>query len=140
MKQLLLSLLFLAFVGTLSAQQRLTTEQQQTAQSVTDELADLYELDARQTTKMYQIQTRKLRSRDEIEAKHAGDRDLYLRKLQALETGTDGSISIMLNDRQRQLFQKSQFERRQRRAARVKELTNAGMTPDEIQLELLKIE
>lgn len=140
MKQFFLSLLLLGFVGTLSAQQRLSADQQQEIQSLTDELADRYELDVRQTTKMYQIQERKLRSLAEIEAKHAGDADLYLRKLQALETGTDGSISIMLNERQRKVFQKDQSERRLRRAVRAKELTNAGMTPDEIQLELLKVE
>lgn len=140
MKQIFFSLLLLAFAGSLSAQQRVSEEIRQQAQTATDALVDAYALDAKQTSQMYRIQERKLRNTAEIEAKHSGDRDLYVRKMQALETGTNGSIQLILNKDQITLHRKAMTERRERRAVRTKELTEQGMSREDIELELLKVE
>ena len=138
MKQLFYTLLLFCFAGALQAQ-NVSDEVRQLAQTVTDELADVYNLDDRQTAEMYRIQVRKYNNLQVIEGMR-NDRDLYVKKMQALQTGTDGSIKLILEREQYATHQERLGNRRKARAIQTKILTERGLSQEEIELELLKVE
>lgn len=138
MKQLFYTLLVLCFAGAAQAQS-ISDDVRQLAQAATDELTDVYSLNDRQTAEMFRIQVRKFNNLQAIEGMR-NDRDLYVKKMQALEIGTDGSIKLLLEREQFAAHQERLNNRRKARAIQTKILTERGMSQEEIELELLKVE
>jgi len=139
MKSRYLSLFLLAFAFQLSAQKTLVTENAQ-ARATTDRLVELYQLDANQQSKVYEIQVRKAKQLTQISTLENSDPNLYLKKMSALQRGNEGSIKLLLNRDQLKSYQLNFLKLREKRAAKAKAMKESGASELAIEKALLQIE
>lgn len=110
------------------------------AQKATEELASVYSLDAEQKTEMLVIQERKARNLSEIQSLKNADREMYIKKLKAVHYGTDASVKRLLNKEQMVVFYERAKDLRQRQADKMKEMKDAGFSPEDIREEIAKMD
>jgi hypothetical protein len=101
----------------------LTSTQETAARSTTEQLTSKYGLTPDQAKQMYTVQARKQRNLTEIEGFKTTDVKLYQAKLQSIQKGTLNSIRRILNSKEQvELFEKTQRDVRNQKAAKRKEL------------------
>jgi len=132
MKKLLFSIFTLMIAITASAQLN------QTAQSATDELVEIYNLNEQQTKDMMVIQERRVRNLEQIKGMKDTDIDKYRHKIRAIKQSTDASIRRMLTEKQMEVYQRERTEWRKKRAAKISDLKGTGLTFKEIEDKLLE--
>ena len=137
MKKIFLSCLVLLFTVGLFAQQDVKSTN--TAQTITDQLVEKYQLDRMQSAEMLKIQTRKLRNEGEIANLETTNLSKYLAKVEALEKATNFSINKMLTADQRKVFDRAKHELRVKRADLANQLHKQGKLPIEIKQATLEI-
>ena len=139
MKSLLFIATFLvAFCGSAFAQQTATTFEAD-ARNITTQLTAKYGLNEGQAARMQKIQLRKFKNTASIELLKASDTELYYKKIKSLQKGTLNSIKMLLNTTQQEVFQKTQADIRQQKAAKRKQLLQQGVAAKEIDHLLLDI-
>ncbi len=110
------------------------------AKKVADVLIEKYQLTPKQGDKMYRIQLRKYNQLNTIAPIKNTQPELYIEKLESLYHGTDGSIRLMLNDRQLPLYEADRHELRVQKAEKRLELLNTGKSETEIREILIHLE
>ncbi len=131
---------FFCFVLLLLGLQVQAQDQTTIAQADADKLIELYQLDDQQQVTMLEIQERKQRNLAEIEPLRATDVKRFQHKLRAIHYSTDASIRRLLKEEQMDTYRQARIEWRTRRAAKVKELKEAGASAEEIEAALLELE
>lgn len=109
-------------------------------QKVVDKFAEKYNLDDAQKEKMTKIQERRLRNLGEVANLETQDPTKYIQKREAINSGTEVSIKMMLNKDQRALYDKDRIDIRLKKAKKTKELKEQGMTPEQMKPYLIEIE
>lgn len=137
LKEILLSCMVFLFTIGLYAQQDVKSADM--AQVAADHLAEKYQLDRKQSAEMLKIQTRKVRNEGEIASLKETDLPTYLKKVEALETGTNFSIRKMLTAEQRKIYDKAKHELRTKRAKLANQMHKEGKLPTEIKQATLEI-
>lgn len=138
-KLFFLSSLFLMMTGIASAQQQ-DPQAQGKAQEMTSVLAQLYNLDADQADRMFEIQMRKYNDIGLVASLRDQDQQLYVRKMKAIFEGADGSIERMLTKAQMPTFRQQAIELRKRKAEMARQLQAQGIAPQQIELALVEME
>ncbi len=124
----------------LLAQQAAVSIDKEAARKAADEMIALYNLDAEQSTKAYQIQERRLRNEASIASFKETDRPLYLQKRKSIRTGTEASLKRMLTPAQREIFDARAIERRKKDSSFISELKQKGLSQEEMKLAFLERE
>ncbi len=107
---------------------------------MTEKLAQKYNLNAKQVSRMYVIQKRKVNILEEIAPFKTSNPSLYYNKIQSAQKGTLASIRRMLTTvEQQDIFQKSQAEQRRLRAEKRREMLAQGASSLEIEAALAEI-
>ncbi len=114
MKKLLFSAFMLCFALSTFAQ---SAGAKSTASEDTQLLVKMFNLDAKQSQQMLVIQQRKYRNLAEIESLKTSNPDVYAKKIQAIDYGTDASVRRLLNKEQMRLYRNNQAAERKKRAA-----------------------
>ncbi|MFK7810395.1 MAG: hypothetical protein AB8F74_21500 [Saprospiraceae bacterium] len=109
-------------------------------QTVVNKFAKKYNLDNEQKDKMTKIQERRLRNLSEIINLESSNPGKFIQKKEAINSGTEVSIKMMLNKEQRALYDKDRIAIRLKKAEKTKELKKQGMTPEEMKPYLIAID
>jgi hypothetical protein len=110
------------------------------ARVATEQLITKYGLNADQAKQMYAVQQRKQRNLSDIAPLKAGNIDQYLSKLDNLQKGTLANVrSVLRTKEQVELYQATQKDVRNQRAAKRRELVQSNATKEEIRIALLEI-
>ncbi len=139
MKKILFPLFLFCLSFQLSAQKELAMDNTK-ARTMTEKLTALYELDADQVEKMYQIQMRKQTQLTEIQPLETSDAKTYLTKLKAIQNGNEGSIKMLLKPEQLKAYQFNYMRMRKERSDKATALKNQGMSADEIEKAIWSID
>ena len=110
------------------------------AQEATAKLKETYLLDVAQVAKMEAIQAQKQKNLDEIEKYKNTNSALYVRKRQAISTGTNGSVERILNKEQMKTFRMQQGAVRLARAKKTEEFRTSKASELQKQIILLELE
>ena len=110
------------------------------AKEATAKLKETYLLDAVQVAKMEAIQVQKQKNLDEIEKYKNTNSALYVRKRQAISTGTNGSVERILNKEQMKTFRMQQSAIRLARAKKTEEFRTSKASELQKQIILLELE
>ena len=137
LKEILLCCMVFLFTIGLYAQE--DVKRTDMARVAADQLTDKYELDRTQSAEMLKIQTRKLKNESEFASLKETDLSKYLKKVEALETGTNFSIRKMMTQEQRAKFDKAKHELRTKRAQLANQMHKEGKLPVEIKQATLEI-
>ena len=136
MKKITLLLFCLSFALSIFAQNQAMGP----AQQATEQLQEFYQFNAEQKQKVQTIQERRFRNMAEIAPLQNSQIDIYIKKRQAIERGTEASIKRILTSSQLELFNTKIVEKRKLRNVKTKEWYREGLSQQEIQLRLLEIE
>jgi len=137
LKEILLSFFVFLFTVGLYAQQDVKSAN--LAQVAVDHLAEKYQLSKKQSAEMLKIQTRKLKNEGEIASLKESNLAKYLDKVQALEMGTNTSITKILTPDQRKIFDQAKHDLRIKRAQLANRMHKEGKWPIEIKQATLEI-
>jgi hypothetical protein len=139
MKKVFLAFLLLAsMVVTVTAQTKAIDES--LARTTADQLTAKYGLNADQAKTVYTIQVRKLKNMAAIESYQSNNPALYQTKLANVQEGTLKSLRRTLKSKEQvAIFQKTQAEVRQQKAAKRKALMAQKATKAEIEAALNQI-
>ena len=110
------------------------------AKEATTKLKETFLLDAAQVAKMEAIQVQKQKNLDDIEKYKNTNEALYVRKRQAISTGTSGSIERVLNKEQMKIFRMQQGAIRLARAKKTEEFRTSKASELQKQIILLELE
>ena len=110
------------------------------ARTAVVELTEKYQLTETQQVRMQEIQTRYYTDLARLVKLENADAAYYIKKRQALQSGTQGSIRLLLDKEQLKTFDQERRLLRSRRAELVQALTKAGKSELEIQRALLDVE
>ena len=134
--------LFLSFslMGIVIFAQNTEAVAKNPAQEATAKLKETYRLDAAQAAKMETIQVQKQKNLDETEKYKNTNEALYVRKRQAISTGTNASIERMLNKEQMKTFRMQQSAIRLARAKKTEEFRTSKASELQKQIILLELE
>lgn len=102
------------------------------AREKTDISRERYQLNDEQIAKMEKIQLRKYQQINKIYTVREQEPDFYIKKLESLEKGTDGSIRLILDERQLALYMEDQQALRKKKAALATQLEKEGKSTFEI--------
>jgi deoxyribodipyrimidine photolyase len=137
MKRIFLSFLLIG-VAVLAFGQKADMNQQ--ASVAADELTSYYQLDQEQQAKMLTIQQRHFKHLAEIQSLEKQDLQLYIKKMKAIQKGTDIAVQLILREDQMNLFYSRAVDRRQRQADLARNMQSEGASPREIEMALIKME
>jgi hypothetical protein len=137
MKRIFLSFLLIG-MAVLAFGQKVDIDEQATV--ATDELTVYYQLDKEQQAKMLTIQQRHFKHLTEIQPMEKQDLQLYIKKMKAVQKGTDIAVQLILREDQMNLFYSRAVDRRQRQADVARNMQSKGASPREIEMALLKME
>lgn len=135
MKNTILSFALLLFGLSLAAQSG-----QPTAQSLTDKMAEKYQLTDQQKTEMLTIQERLLRNLSEIEGLKKTDPTQHIEKMRALKMGTDSSIERLLTKEQLTIFRQEKAEFRKQKSTLYSDLKAKGASQMQIDYKISELE
>ena len=135
MKNTILSFALLLFGLSLAAQSG-----QPTAQSLTDKMAEKYQLTDQQKTEMLTIQERLLRNLSEIEGLKKTDPTQHIEKMRALKMGTDSSIERLLTKDQLTIFRQEKAEFRKQKSTLYSDLKAKGASQMQIDYKISELE
>lgn len=138
MKKILLSGLMLLMMVSVFAQKN-TDVDRSSAEAITQDFVEKYNLTDAQTVKMLKIQQRKLKNDSEIAPLEAIDIDKYLAKMSGNEQQTNFSIRRILDRDQVKILIKDEHELRTKRATVSSKMQKEGATPLEIKKALIKV-
>ena len=138
MKKILLSGLMLLIMVSVFAQKN-TDVDRSSAEAITQDFVEKYNLTDAQTVKMLKIQQRKLKNDSEIAPLEAIDIDKYLAKMSGNEQQTNFSIRRILDRDQVEILIKDEHELRTKRATVSSKMQKEGATPLEIKKALIKV-
>lgn len=127
MKKSLFALLVFLVTNTLYSQHDNTQ-----VQVITNELTQLYSLDAVQEEAVKQIQERYFTNLSILENIKDGDQQLYIRKLQALKTDTDAAIVNLLYPDQVAIHQQQKAIKQQEKVSLVRQMKANGASKEAI--------
>lgn len=99
-----------------------------------------YELDADQTKKLKGLLSQKYAQLEQINGLKSSDVDLFRAKRRAIYKGHEGSVQIMLNKEQKELYTKAQQTLRIERAKKIEALRKNGASMEDIKDASLGIE
>lgn len=103
-------------------------------------LTEKYHLSADQAKQVYQIQQRKNRNLAEIASLQQSNQSLYQAKIRSIQEGSLANIRRVLNSKEQvDIFQKTQAEVRNLRAAKRKEMTASGASKEAVEAAVLAI-
>ena len=136
MKKILFVVLSLFVMGGVFAQGTVDTKVRKAA----DEMIEMYNLDEKQAVTALEIQERRFRNLAEIASLENTNKDLFRHKYKAIQSSTDASLRRMLNEEQMAVYNQRKSELRTKRAAKISELKEQGMTLEEIEYALLKMD
>ncbi len=103
-------------------------------------LTEKYHLSADQAKQVYQIQQRKNRNLAEIASLEQSNQSLYQAKIRSIQEGSLANIRRVLNSKEQvDIFQKTQAEVRNLRAAKRKEMTASGASKEAVEAAVLAI-
>jgi flagellar biosynthesis GTPase FlhF len=137
MKRLILCLSILIVAAGIFAQ---TNTEKSPAQKATDELVQVYSLDANQAAAMLKIQQREYRNLSEIEPVKESNPPLYIQKIRALQYAQEVSFRKLLNEEQMQIFIQKIRQLRERKAQVYKEMKAAGASQEDIDKKVIELD
>lgn len=135
-----LFLALLLFVSSLTVATAQYSDPAVPAAAATTELAEKYQLTEAQQVQMQAIQTRYFTNLTKLEKLEDTDVETYVQKRKALQTGTQGSIKLLLTKDQLPAFDRERRDRRRRQAEMVQALAKQGKSELEIQRAILEVE
>ncbi len=115
----------------LSAQEGMYNAEEK-AREMTTVYTEKYQLRSDQADKMEKIQLRKFLQINKLSLVKDQDPVFYIEKMEALDSGTDGSIRLLLDERQLANYIEDQIELRKKRAELVAKLKKEGKSELEI--------
>jgi len=115
----------------LSAQEGMYNAEEK-AREMTTVYTEKYQLRSDQADKMEKIQLRKFLQINKLSLIKDQDPVFYIEKMEALDSGTDGSIRLLLDERQLANYIEDQIELRKKRAELVAKLKKEGKSELEI--------
>ena len=115
----------------LSAQEGMYNAEEK-AREMTIVYTEKYQLRSDQADKMEKIQLRKFLQINKLSLIKDQDPVFYIEKMEALDSGTDGSIRLLLDERQLANYIEDQIELRKKRAELVAKLKKEGKSELEI--------
>lgn len=136
MKKIVFSLMVLCFLTTAVFAQKNTDA----AKAVTEKLTTVYSLTDTQVAEMQVIQERKYRNLSEIESLKDSDREKYILKLRAIQTGNDASIKKMLTEEQRAIFDQRRVANREMMAVQYKQMQSENLSKDAMDDRIIALE
>jgi len=110
------------------------------AQEATNELVQVYQLDAKQTGEMLTIQERKYRNLEEIKDLKSTEPQTYILKMRNIQYAIEKSIMNMLNGEQKAILQQKQMERRKKKAELYQQLKEQGLSEAVINSKIIEYE
>ena len=138
------SRLFFLFFALLATQtlfsQIMTPADDSAMRNTAGLLTEKYHLSADQAKQVYQIQQRKNRNLAEIASLEQSNQSLYQAKIRSIQEGSLANIRRVLNSKEQvDIFQKTQAEVRNLRAAKRKEMTASGASKEAVEAAVLAI-
>ena len=115
----------------LSAQEGMYNAEEK-AREMTTVYTEKYQLRSDQADKMEKIQLRKFLQINKLSLVKDQDPVFYIEKMEALDSGTDGSIRLLLDERQLANYIEDQIELRKKLAELVAKLKKEGKSELEI--------
>lgn len=137
MKRLILCLSVLFVAAGIFAQ---TNVEKSPAQKATDDLVQVYSLDAGQAAAMLKIQQRKYRNLAEIEPIKESNTSLYIQKIRALQYAQEVSFHKIMNEEQLKIFAQRNLALREKKAKVYKEMKAAGASQEEIDEKVIELD
>jgi hypothetical protein len=128
MKKLLFSALFLAISISLFSQKNIEKQARKEAKHYTKVL----NLDEGQQIKLIDILQHKYQSIEDLSSMETSDPSTFRTKRRAVYTGTDGSIRLLLNREQNELFDVEKRRQRLANAERIQKLQAQGADQEDI--------
>lgn len=110
------------------------------AQKATDELVQVYSLDASQADAMLKIQQREYRNLSEIEPIKESNPPLYIQKIRALQYAQEVSFRQLLNKDQLNIYMQKIGQLRERKAQVYKEMKAAGASQADIDKKVIELD
>ncbi len=109
------------------------------AQSATEKMTQLYNLNQKQQGEMLKIQERKYRNLAEIEPIKMSNAPLYQRKIQSIQTGNNASFERILTAEQQKTLRQQQLQLREKKAVANKEMKSSGASQQEIDKKMMEL-
>lgn len=135
MKKFIFSFLVLCLMSTTTFAQKSAN-----ADAITQKLTTLYGLDDVQVEQMQVIQERKYRNLSEIENLKDTDREKYILKLRAIQSGNDVSIKKLLTEEQRVIFNQKRVENREMMAVEYKKMQGDKLSKEQMDDKIIALE
>lgn len=127
--------LFCAFVATAQ-----NATEKTPAQTATEKMTQLYNLNQKQQGEMLKIQERKYRNLAEIEPIKLSNAPLYQRKIQSIQAGNNASFGRILTAEQQQTLRQQQLQLREKKALANKEMKSSGASQLEIDEKMMELD
>ena len=110
------------------------------AQTATDQLTQIYNLDQKQQAEMLKIQERKHSNLAEIEPIKVSNAPLYQRKIQSIQLGNAASFERLFNAEQNKTLRQQQLQLREKKAVAYKEMKTAGASQQAIDQKMMDLD
>ncbi|MBI1223814.1 MAG: hypothetical protein GC192_01140 [Bacteroidetes bacterium] len=110
------------------------------AQTATEQLTKLYNLNQKQQGEMLKIQERKYRNLEEIEPIKTSNPALYQRKIQSIQSGNNASFERILTAEQNKTLRQQQLQLREKKALAYKEMKSSGAPQQDIDRKMMELD